>query len=201
MSSVLNLIKNLPTASNDDEANLASDVNYIRKSASLVNDALQKGSDIMQLANGDIIITEVKTMTYKYVWNEETNKFDRATSGSRSKKKRARELAKDNAYEFYNSKYNHVSYDKSRQKEIVKWLSSSKYAVAMQNNEGFYILGKLKGRLKDGRKIRLIDWLYEEGITNGTEILQYELQYNRDEDRLYLFDSAGGAQKHIFIVA
>ena len=87
MSSVLNLIKNLPTNAND-EYNVASDINYIRKSANLVNDALQKGSDIMQLANGDIVITEVKTVTYKYLWNKDNNKFERQTTGSKSQRKR-----------------------------------------------------------------------------------------------------------------
>lgn len=102
MSSVLNLIKNLPVAANSDEANLATDINYIRKSAILVNDALQKGSDIMQLANGNIVITEVKTVYYEYKWNEAKNKFERANSSSRVKRRKPREkkliaVRKDNA--------------------------------------------------------------------------------------------------------
>jgi hypothetical protein len=87
-SSVLNLIKNLPEVANDD-TNPATDINYIRKSTNLVNDALSKGADIMQLANGDILITEVKTVTYQYVWNKAANKFERATSGSRGRRIRA----------------------------------------------------------------------------------------------------------------
>lgn len=86
MSSVLNLIKNLPQIANDD-ANLAADIHYIRKSSVLVSDALQKGSDIMQLPNGDIIVTEVKTITYRYRWNKEKSKFERVATGSRLKKK------------------------------------------------------------------------------------------------------------------
>jgi hypothetical protein len=89
MSSVLNLIKNLPAIANDD-SNPATDINYIRKSTNLVNEALNKGADIMQLANGDILITEVKTVTYKYIWNKAENKFERATSGSKAKKRKAR---------------------------------------------------------------------------------------------------------------
>lgn len=92
MSSVLNLIKNLPVSETNDNDNLAADINYIRRSTNLVNDALQKGSDIMQLANGDIVITEVKTITYKYIWNKETNKFERATSGSKIMRKRGAKL-------------------------------------------------------------------------------------------------------------
>lgn len=93
MSSVLNLIKNLPEIASDND-NPATDINYIRKSTNLVNDALSKGSDIMQLANGDILITEVKTVTYKYSWNRELNKFERVTSGS---KVRRRKNKKENA--------------------------------------------------------------------------------------------------------
>lgn len=94
MSSVLNLIKNLPTqAANED--NLAADINYIRKSTNLVNDALQKGSDIMQLANGDIVVTEVKTVTYKYTWNKEKSKFERVTSGSKVKRRKPRTISND----------------------------------------------------------------------------------------------------------
>lgn len=97
MSSVLNLIKSLPVEDINENNNLVMDINYIRKSANLVNDALQKGSDIMQLSNGDIVITEVKTITYKYMWNKETNKFERTTSGSRVKKKRVSKSEKEAA--------------------------------------------------------------------------------------------------------
>lgn len=87
MSSVLNLIKNLPEL-DKSENNPAADINYIRKSTNLVNDALNKGSDVMQLANGDIVITEVKTVTYSYKWNKASNKFERATSGSKIKRRK-----------------------------------------------------------------------------------------------------------------
>lgn len=87
MSSVLKLINEL-TENADSRDTLTTDINYIRKSAMLVNDALQKGSDIMQMPNGDVIITEVKTLTYKYVWNKEKNRFERVNSGSRSRKRR-----------------------------------------------------------------------------------------------------------------
>ena len=54
MSTVLNFIKNLPESPAD---NVVNDVNYIRRSSALVNEELQKGSDIMQMANGDILVT------------------------------------------------------------------------------------------------------------------------------------------------
>jgi hypothetical protein len=87
MPSVIELLKELPQAK-EDAANPATDANYIRKSSVLVSDALQKGSDVMQLANGDIVITEVKTVTYKYQWDESKGKFERATTGSRVRRKK-----------------------------------------------------------------------------------------------------------------
>lgn len=72
----------------DVVVSLARDVNYIRASSSMVTDALRKGCDIIQLANGDILITEVKTVTYKYNWNNEKGRFERANSGNRVKRPR-----------------------------------------------------------------------------------------------------------------
>lgn len=87
MSTVRNFIKSLPEITNASE-DPSSDINYIHKSAQLVSDALGKGSDVMQLPNGDIVVTEVKTVTYKYLWNKETHKFERHTKGNRQRKMR-----------------------------------------------------------------------------------------------------------------
>ena len=85
--------------------------------------------------------------------------------------------------------YDHYPYEDDnvtkRQEDIVNWLSSSKYIVALQDNKGFYISGQTKGRLKDGRIVNVIDWLYWQGIKNGRKRLQYRLRYDRVERRLY----------------
>lgn len=82
---------------NDDiVSSLAKDINYIKRSSMIVSDALQKGSDIMQLANGDILITEVKTVTYKYSWNNSKGRFERANNGHRAKKTRKNKVANSN---------------------------------------------------------------------------------------------------------
>lgn len=94
MSSVMEFINSLPKLSTEEE--LAADLNYIKKSSSLVNDALQKGFDVLQLANGDIEITEVKIVTYKYIWDQESNKFVRASSGTRQRKKQRKSRAHQN---------------------------------------------------------------------------------------------------------
>jgi hypothetical protein len=42
---------------------------YLRQSSDLIKSSLQSGLDVLQLANGDIVTTETKTVVTKYVWN------------------------------------------------------------------------------------------------------------------------------------
>lgn len=97
MTTLLNVIRETSSQSTaisgDVISGLASDINYIKKSSVLVSDALQKGSDIMQLASGDILITEVKTITYKYSWNNAKGRFERANAGHRVKRPRKNKKA------------------------------------------------------------------------------------------------------------
>lgn len=65
---------------------MMSDPNYLRQSSALINDALQKGFDILQLANGDIVMTGVKTVVYQYSWDEAKSKLVR--SKAKASKKR-----------------------------------------------------------------------------------------------------------------
>lgn len=94
--SLLNVLdKSLENSTNNNDvvSNLANDTNYIRKSSVIVSEALQKGSDIMQLASGDLLITEVKTVTYKYNWNSTKGRFERANAGHRAKRPRKNKAA------------------------------------------------------------------------------------------------------------
>lgn len=74
----------------DDNLVVMTDPNYIRKSSSLVTEALNKGCDVIQMANGDIYITETKTVTFHYKWDEEKGRMLRVNSGGRIKKVRQR---------------------------------------------------------------------------------------------------------------
>ena len=47
-----------------------SDIKYICVSTSLIVESLQKGLDIAQLPNGDVIVTEVKTVNTHYSWDK-----------------------------------------------------------------------------------------------------------------------------------
>lgn len=65
------------------ESTLNSDVmfdaRYIKNSSVLISDALQKGFDVLQMANGDIVTTGTKTVVYKYSWDEVTGKLKRTS--------------------------------------------------------------------------------------------------------------------------
>jgi hypothetical protein len=79
-------------ASHSGERDVMSDMRYIRKSCSLITEALQKGCDVMHMPNGDIIITEVKTFTFQYSWDEKKGKMVRVQSGGRQKKAKSDKL-------------------------------------------------------------------------------------------------------------
>lgn len=72
---------------------MMSDPRYLRQSSALINEALQKGFDVLQLANGDIVMTGVKTVVYQYGWDGEKGKLIRTKATS--KKGRKQDSAKD----------------------------------------------------------------------------------------------------------
>ena len=61
----------------DDGMEIFENLNYICESTSLITDALQKGLDVAQMPNGDVIITEVKTINTQYVWNTDRKRMMR----------------------------------------------------------------------------------------------------------------------------
>lgn len=79
------------------EQDLMSDVRYISKSCSLITESLQKGCDVMQMPNGDIIITELKAITFHYSWDTKKGALLRNQPGHKSKRSKTRKIA--NQYE------------------------------------------------------------------------------------------------------
>jgi hypothetical protein len=59
-----------------------SDARYLRQSSGLINDALQKGFDVLQLSDGDIVMTGVKTVVYQYTWDEKKGELVRTKATS-----------------------------------------------------------------------------------------------------------------------
>lgn len=85
--SVKEKLKDLPIKPSDEQ-DVMADIGYIRKSCSLVTDALKKGCDVLQMPNGDISITEIRTVSFQYSWNPEKGKFEKIKSGSRLRRLR-----------------------------------------------------------------------------------------------------------------
>lgn len=88
-SSTRELIRNTPKTDSNPTQNdtVTLDKSYIDQSVSLFKDALGKGMDVAQLANGDLMITETKTVTYRYRWDNERKKFERHNNSVRRPRK------------------------------------------------------------------------------------------------------------------
>lgn len=72
---------NIPTSplgDDDNDLKVMGDPRYLRQSATLIAEALQKGFDVLQMANGDIVTTGTKTVVYTYSWDEEKGKLIRS---------------------------------------------------------------------------------------------------------------------------
>ena len=76
-----------PVATNElQPGDVMLDSRYIKQSAALISDALQKGFDILQMADGAIVTTGTKTVVYKYTWDEEEGKLKRTSVSSKRSK-------------------------------------------------------------------------------------------------------------------
>jgi|GEM_PF-1156655 len=67
-----------PSEGEPEITNMMLDPRYLRQSSSLIQDSLQKGFDVLQLANGDIVTTGTKTVVYQYTWDETKGKLVKA---------------------------------------------------------------------------------------------------------------------------
>lgn len=81
------LEEQLPEDTKFDANDIMADENYTKKLSQLIHDSLKKGCDVMQLPSGDVVITEIKTVTYQYNWDSNKSRFERAKSGTRSKRR------------------------------------------------------------------------------------------------------------------
>lgn len=68
--------------------NMMLDPRYLRQSSTLIQEALQKGFDVLQLANGDIVTTGTKTVVYQYAWDDQKGKLVK-TKPDNGRKRRA----------------------------------------------------------------------------------------------------------------
>jgi len=75
---------------NSPVVNMMTDHAYLRQSSALINEALQKGFDVLQLANGDIVTTGTKTVVYQYTWDAEKAKLVKTKTADSGMKKAKR---------------------------------------------------------------------------------------------------------------
>lgn len=87
------LVGKLPRDADSAITDMMMDARYLRQSSSLIQDALQKGFDVLQLASGDIVTTGTKTIVHQYSWDEERGKLARIKPDAKKARKSADEDA------------------------------------------------------------------------------------------------------------
>lgn len=65
------------SSSLDEDNEIFSDIRYICNSTNLITESLQKGFDVTQMPNGDVIVTEIKTINIQYSWDKAKRKMVR----------------------------------------------------------------------------------------------------------------------------
>jgi len=69
-----------------DSGDVMGDPRYLRQSSSLINEALQKGFDVLQMVDGSIITTGTKTVVYQYKWDNDKGKLVKTKPDAATKK-------------------------------------------------------------------------------------------------------------------
>lgn len=57
------------------EENIFNNLRYICESASIITESLHNQCEVVQMPNGEIIVTEVKAVTTRHVWDASKQKF------------------------------------------------------------------------------------------------------------------------------
>ncbi len=90
ISELASVIGDTATVSRADADKVLTDLmanaGYLRQSSALINDALQKGFDVLQLPNGDIVTTGTKTIVYQYQWDGKNQKLNKTKTSDSSRK-------------------------------------------------------------------------------------------------------------------
>ncbi len=89
MPTLKEMLKDLPSmaTNNKNDSDLMANAEYIRKSSSLISEALKKGFDVLQLDNGDVVTTGTKTIVTTYTWDEKKSKMVKASARAKKGKK------------------------------------------------------------------------------------------------------------------
>ena len=82
----------------DDNAELLAlmtDAHYLRQSSALINEALQKGYDVLQLPSGEIVTTGTKTIVHTYGWDAQAQELVRTKTNEKKGRKGKGEFIED----------------------------------------------------------------------------------------------------------
>ncbi len=60
---------------NSEEQDIFNNIEYICQFTDLITESLQKGFDIAQLPNGDVIVTEIRRINVQYRWDKQKRKI------------------------------------------------------------------------------------------------------------------------------
>jgi hypothetical protein len=62
-------------ATGPDITEIMLDPAYLRQSSTLMKEALQKGFDVVQMENGDLVATGTRTIVYRFHWDSEKGRM------------------------------------------------------------------------------------------------------------------------------
>ena len=87
MNSVKDILDNIPETNNDEISveDIMQNPEYLRQSSAIISDALQKGYDVLQLENGDIVTTGTKVIVTQYHFDPAEDKMSKLSAKDRKK--------------------------------------------------------------------------------------------------------------------
>ena len=65
----------------DYEYNPFEDTVYIRQMQEAMSENLDRGNNVLSMANGDLVVTETKVTQYIFKWDREKKKLNKSTIG------------------------------------------------------------------------------------------------------------------------
>lgn len=84
MPSVKDILKNIPQPTGKAaEEDLMLNPEYLRQSSAVISEALQKGFDVLQLENGDIVTTGTKVVVTQFHWDSKKKKMIKLSAKER----------------------------------------------------------------------------------------------------------------------
>lgn len=84
MDQIKDILENIPQSEGGPSVDeIMADPEYLRHSSDIISEALQKGFDVLQLENGDIVTTGTKVVVNQYRWDAEEQKMVKLTAKER----------------------------------------------------------------------------------------------------------------------